>query len=383
MPAIYEIRVKSREGVLQEILTGTLGAPDTNENSGYIALSYVKQVNGVGNGTFVINADSAVVSYLDPDGATLLDAQIEFWRGDAANEITPYCDFYGFLRDREYVTDDNGITNFVAYLDEQQNLMRRAIVAWPLNEANRSLFTAVKASTVMTALATYNLSSSATVANGRETDTDLTGITVEADDDDGSVVTFSCAHRNLLEALQEVGELGGRDFWLEKTGAQAWEFRTDSYLGDDRTGTVTFSLPFGNMRLPSLRSSYRTEKTVAIVGGQGLDSARAVRVRTGTNYNASYNSYEVFVNGSQYATDDGLDTEGDARLEELRAKDSLRFEVIQVPSTLYGKHYFLGDLVSAYYRGFAYTPQIRGISVDVRERGTQNPEKIDVVTANA
>lgn len=383
MTAVYEIRIKSREGALQEVLTGALGSPSTNENSGYIALSYVKQVNGVGNGSFVINAESAVVQYLDPNGATLLDAQIEFWRSDEENEIEPYCDFYGFLRDREYVTDDNGITTFIAYLEEQQGLLRRAIVAWPLNEANRSLFTAVKVSTVMTTLAQYNVTSDATTANGRETSTDLTGITTETDDDSGSVVTFSCAHRNLLEALQEVGEAANRDFELVKTGAQAWEFRTDQIVGLDRSADVKFSLTFGNMRRPSLRSNHRTEKTKAIVGGQGVDDARAVRVRTGPNYNATYNSTEVFVNGNQYDSNDGLDTEGDARMRELWGRDTLSFEVIQVPNTLYGKHYFFGDVVSAYYLGFSFAPQIRKVSIDVRARDTQNPEKIEVVTADA
>lgn len=119
------------------------------------------------------------------------------------------------------------------------------------------------------------------------------------------------------------------------------------------------------------------------MAGGGNDDTRTYRTRTGANYNATYNSTVIFVNGTQYGSDnDGLDTEGDVRLEELRAKESLSFDVIQVPSTLYGKHYFLGDKVNAYFRGFSYNPQIYRVSVDVRARGNQSPEQIAITMAD-
>lgn len=384
MAAIYEIRIKSRAGALQETITGALGEPDNDENSGYIALAYTRQVNGCGNGTFLINADSAVVSYLDPNGATLLDAQVEFWRYDADNDIASYCDFYGFLRDREYFTDDNGTTNFVAFLDEQQDYLRRAIVNYPEGVANRSEFSGVPAETVLKTLVTYNATSAGTTSDGRDDDVDAWGayISVVSDGAEGSNVTISCAGRNLLEVLQEVADQGGMDFGLTKTGAQSWQFWTDTRMGDDHTDDVTFSLTYGNMRRPRLRSNHRTEKTKIIVAGQTTGGVRAKQTRTGANYNATYNSFETFVNGSQYDTSAGLQALGDQRAEELRALDELSFGVIQVPSTLYGKHYRLGDTVSAYYRGFAYTPKIMRVEVDVRARGTQNPEQVEIVMAD-
>ncbi len=135
------------------------------------------------------------------------------------------------------------------------------------------------------------------------------------------------------------------------------------------------------MRRPSLRSNRRSEKTAVTAGGQGVDTGRAVRTRTGTNYDATVNSYELFLNASQYTTDAGLDSAADERLEELRARDSLSFDVIQVPSTLYGLHYFLGDKVSAYLLGFAYTPQIRRVMVNVSAGGAM-PETLQVTAAD-
>lgn len=384
MTAYYEIRIYSPAGARQATLTGATGNPDDGADGGYISLAYAKQVNGVGNGLFVINAKSSIVAYLDPAGVPLLDAQIEFWRSDPDNAIAPYCDFYGFLRDREYDTDDNGVTTFIAMLDEQQDYLRRSIIAYRADTANRSLFSDVPAETVMKTLVTYNATAAGTTGDGRDVDVDDWGayLTVHGDGAEGSHVTKSCAGRILMDVLQEVADEGGLDFGLTKMGDQSWEFWTDTRMGDDHTADVKFSLPRGNMRRPHLRSNHRAEKTVAIVGGQDTGAARAVRVRTGANYNSVYNSFEVFVNASQYATDAGLDSAGDARLEELRAQDELTFDVIQVPSTLYGKHYRLGDTVSAYFLGFSYTPKITRVAIDVRNRGSQPPEQIQVTLAD-
>lgn len=387
MPATYEIRIYSRAGARQATLTGSSSSPDDGVDGGFTMLAYVKEVNGIGNGLFAVNAESSIVDYLDPNGVTLLDAQIEFWRSDSENSIDPYCDFYGFLRDREYSTDDNGQIQFVAHLDEQCDYLRRAAIDYRANVTNRTLFDNVPAETILKTLVTYNATTSGTTGDGRDRDVDAWGgyISVAADTAAGSNLTLSCMGRNLHEVLREVAETGGLDFSLVETGAQAWQFRTAALLGTDRSSgasTVTFSLPYGNMRRPTLRSSRRAEKTVVIAGGQGVDSARTVAVRTGANYHATYNSFELFINASQYTATAGLQTEADERLEELRSRDTLAFDVIQVPSTLYGKHYFLGDKVRAYFRGFAYTPQIRRVSVDVRNRGNQPVEQIQVTTAN-
>lgn len=384
MAVTHEIRIKSRAGALQEIVTGALGDPNEGQRDGYTQLSYVKEVNQVGGGLFVLNASGAVAEVLCPDGDPQLDMQIEVWRSDVDNDIDPYCDFYGFLRDREYITDDNGQVRLIAYMDEQNDYLRRSAVNYRANVSNRSAFSAVAAETILKTLVTRNATSSGTTADGRDRNVDAWGafVSVAADTAAGTSLTFSCMGRNLFEVLRETAETGGLDFSLVKTGAQAWEFRTAALLGTDRSASVTFSLPFGNMRRPGLRSNRRAEKTVVIAGGQGVDSSRAVAVRTGANYNATYNSSELFINASQYSTVAGLQTEADQRLEELRAHDTLFFDVIQVPSTLYGKHYFLGDKVRAYFLGFAYTPQIRRVQIDVIARGNQPTELIKVTTAD-
>lgn len=384
MAVEYYARIYSRAGVELELLTGQLGDP-TGANDGYSSLSYVKEVNGVGNGVITLNAQSGAVDVLAPNGVTELDAQVEFWRSDVENGIEPYCDFYGLLRDHEFYTDDNKVTHLIAYLDEQNDWLRREIVGYPANTANRSMFSAVATETILKTLVTRNATSSGTTGDGRIYNVDSWGanISVEADGATGTTQTKACFGRNLHEVLREIAEAGGLDFWLTKTGAQAWQFRTDALLGTDRTSAVTFALQYGNMRRPRLRTNRRAEKTVVVAGGQGIEDARLFVRRTGANYNASYNSSVGFLNDTRYSTAAGLNTAADERLEELRARDELTFDVIQVDNARYGLDYFLGDKVSAFYRGFSYTPQIHRVSIDVRDRGNQSPETIEVAMNNA
>lgn len=384
MSAEYELRIYSPAGVQLERVSGAGGAGDDPTQAGFLSISYAKGVNEVGSGGFTINAESAVIDALELNGEPILDTQVEIWRRDPDEDIVAYCDFYGFLRDRHYDTDDNGIVTYTAVLAEQNDLLARASIQYRANVANRSLFSAVATETILKTLVTRNATSSGTTADGRDRDVDAWGafVSVAADTAAGTTQTLACMGQNLFDVLQAVAGAGGLDFSLVKTAARAWEFRTAALLGTDRSASVTFSLPYGNMSRPSLHSNRRMERTVVIAGGQGTDAARAIRSRTGGNYDATVNSYELFLNASQYTTNAGLDSAADERLEELRARDSLDFDVIRVPSTLYGKHFFLGDKVSAFFLGKSYAPQIRRAQVTVQPNA-KKVENIEVTVADA
>ena len=367
MTVEYGIVIKTRAGVVKRVLSG--------QEDGFRALAYRKEVNAVGQLTFDLDAEHDAIDDLEQDG------QIEAWRRDAANGIDWYEDFSALFVDEERSADDDGNSTFRAICPGQMDFLSREIVAWPANHANRSLFSAVKASTIMTNLVTYNVvAASATTANGRIYTTDLANISVETDDNDGTAVTFACAQQPLWEALREVARIGNRDFWLERTGAQAWTFRTDNYLGDDRSATVTFALNHGNMSKPVLRRNRLNEKTRVLVGGQGNDADRTFVVRSGINYNSNYNSKVVLYPATQYTTTAGLNAAGDTRADELRARDDLTWDVIQTPGSLYDVHYFLGDLVTGYYQGVTATKQIVAVTVTFAP-SDERAETISIETA--
>jgi hypothetical protein len=339
-----------------------------------MSLAYVREVNGPGTLQFTINAAHVAIDDL------VLDAQVEVWRTDTENAIDWYCDFYGFWRGEQRRADSDGSSTYTAYCAGQMSLLARAIAAYPAATADRTTFTTEKAETIAKGLVTYNATSAGTTGDGRIRDVTLAGVTVQADGATGNTIDFNCAWRNLLASVQEVAQIGGGDFDLVKTAAQAWEFRWyDGQLGTDKSASITFALQYGNMANPVLTRNSSDEKTVAIVGGQGEEDARTVRVRTGTNYEAVHNATETFVQASMYTTTEGLNAAGDRELDTMKRRDVLTFDVLQVPSTRYGLHYGLGDLVTAYYQSITATKIIQRVTVSL---GSDGREQIKVELAD-
>lgn len=352
MAAEYKIRVYDRTGTLRYELVD------------YRALAYTKAVNAPGMAIITLDGQAPVVGAID------LDWQVEVYRRDLTYSLAWYCDFYGFFRDAEERADENGVRSATLYCPGQMSLLSRATVAYPAGTANRTVFTSDPAETIAKMLVTYNATSSGVTGDGRKRDVTLPTITVEADAAAGATLDINCAWVNLLGVLREVADVGSGDFDLVKTGAAAWEFRWyDGQLGTDKSGTLAFSLSQGNMTNPVLRRSTLDERTVAIVGGQGEEGARDVVVRTGANYDAAYNAVEVFVDARQMTTTAGLNAAGDAALSGYQARYDLRFDVLQIPSTVYGRDYVLGDLVTAVFGGYTSTKQVSSVAVEFGVNG--------------
>jgi hypothetical protein len=368
----YNVKVRNRSGIRQYEITD------------FLSLNYSKVVNDVGLLNVELSGSHAAIAALEKDG------QIEVWREDTANGIDAYCDFFGLYRARDRRTpreNKNGIFTLKAV--SQLHFLKRAILAFPAGTNLKNDFTSDPAETVMKNMVRYNATSDATTGNGRTrtVGTWATHVTYGADTAAGSDITKAFAHRNLLEALQEVSVLGGLDFDLVKTGAQAWEFRTYALLGDDLTDDVKFSVEWDNLEEPSLIGNDIDEATVAIVGGEGIAGARDFDVFTGPNYVAGYNDIEVFVNAAQQGAT-SLEAAGNARLNELRARDDFRFGVLQNGPFRYGRDYCIeggmGDLVSVLYYEATAVKKIRGAHISVTPTsGSEKNERVslDMVTA--
>jgi hypothetical protein len=248
------------------------------------------------------------------------------------------------------------------------------IVAWTAAYTNRSKFTSAKAETIANTLVKYNITSDATIANGREREGALTGVTVEADGAEGNTIDWYCAYDNLLETLQDLTLVGGGDFDLVKTSSTAWQYRWyTGQLGTDNSSSVTFALERGNMGNPVYIDNRLNEKTVCIVGGQGETSSRTIEVRTGTNY-AAGNNIETFEQATDITTQAGLQSRGDKALAEVEAVKEFSFDVLQIPGCEYGDDYVLGDLVTAVnpYDQTTYTVKVQSVSVSIEKDGTED-----------
>jgi len=347
MSTDYKLRIYNTSGVLQAELVD------------FAELAYTKRVNGAGSYAVRLRGDHSAIQDLTHR------AQVEIWRRDRTNEIDWYCDFYGLHLDEGYDYQQREVytTRGAGWLW----LLGTRYILYPAATASRSQFSSTVAETVLKTLVDYNAAANATTGNGRDRNGAITGLTVQADGSGGNSIDWTGPRKNLLAELQKIALVAGGDFDLVKTAAAAWEFRWYSgQIGTDRSSTVTFSLNHGNMAHPQYRYNRRDEKTVALVAGQGTESARETVTRTGTDYSAS-NDVEWFVDARNYASG-ALNAKGDEALDRKQARKVLTFDALRTPSCVYGSHYFLGDLVAARYRS-TFTQKIIGVTVSVKPSG--------------
>lgn len=368
MTASYRLHILTAAGVLKHILAANPGSSDPTKG-GFLELAYTNQVDTVGDCAFIL--DGAHVALAD-----LTDrAQVEVWRSDQENGIDWYRDWSGFFLDEERWLAD-GLSLYKAYCKGDQQWLSDRAVLFDADVTNRTSFAAARAETIMKTLATYNCTASASVANGRDADGTITGFSVQADGANGNTLDWMCARDNLLESLQKLAAIAGGDFDVIKTAAAAWEFRWyTGQRGTDRTASVVFSLDHGNMADPHYSKKRSGRITSVVVGGTGTGSDRLIRARTGNGYSAS-NNIEAFYNGSsQSPTADALDDLGDQYLFDHRDQEQFSFKVLQTPSCLYGRDYFLGDKVTAKFLTVTTTPKIIKVGVEVK---SGDKDQIDV-----
>lgn len=365
MSAEYQIRLKTPGGTLKAVITD------------FLWLEYSKGVNEPGLARFALNGDHPALSEFEDKG------QVEIWRRDSRNDIDWYDDFGALWRAQERSTDERSV--FVATCPGQMAMLGWRYILYYAGTDMRTQFDAVAAETVLKTLVEYNATSSGTTGDGRQRTAanggSLSGftVTIETDSDGGNSIDWSCAWKNLLGELQKIARIAGGDFDLIRTGAATWEFRWYSgQRGTDRTSTVIFSLARGNMKSPTYTYDRLKERTVAVAAGQGQEDNRGVEVRTGADH-ATDNDIEMFVDARSYSSSAGLQAAADEALEAKQARQTLDFEVLQTPSTRYGKHYcidgVLGDLVTARYKEISISQKIVGVTVKVDGDGN---ESIDV-----
>jgi hypothetical protein len=365
MPTSYIVRIRNRAGARQYDVTD------------FLALNYSKYLNGYGLLNVDLPGNHQAIAALEKDG------QIEIWRFDDSAGITPYCDFFGLYRDRNIQTPREALGGiYTIKCVEQKQYLWRAVDGFAAGTNLRNDFTADAAETCMKLMVQYNATADATTGNGRKRTIGAwaNNITVESDAAGGNSITKAFAHRRLGEALQELAVLGDIDFDLVKTGARAWQFRTYAPLGSDLTATVKFSRAWDNLDEPSLVGNAIDEETVAMVWGEGEGSAREFTARTSANHNTDWNDVETYVDARNQVSA-SLAAAGDVRLNEMRARDDFRFNILQSGAYRYGRDYcisgVLGDLVSVTYYEGTGTKRIRGAQVAVgNSSGGQNNESI-------
>jgi len=353
-----DIHAPAPSGALQAQIDGT----------SYTDLKFTRQVNAPGFFSFSINTDHASFPYI------VNDALVVIWRRNVAQGVGWYEEFSGLVRatQREYINFDSLNVSGAGVL----SLLNRRHILYYADTANRTLFTSVPAETIMKILVEYNAAASATVGNSRLRAGAISGLSVQANSALGNTLSLSCAYDNLLSTLQFISSPGGGggDFDLIRSSGASYEFRWyTGQRGTDRTASIIFALEYDNMAHPVYSINRFDQKTVAIVGGQGLTSSRTIAIRSGGDYSAGID-IETFLDGRNESIAAALNSKGDIALEANANKiKSFSFDVLQVPSYFYGQHYFLGDLVSYRYADISGSVKIFGVTAAIEnDTGKEN-----------
>ena len=313
------------------------------------------------------------------------NAQGELWRRDTRAGIGWYKEFSGLFRSGKFNTDSSGINFFTASFPGDMWLLSSRIIAWPAGIANQTVFTATPVETIEKTIVQYNCGSSALVSNGRaQEDGVIIGLNVDDDSGGGSIQDWRCSWTDVLSELQKLAKIDGSDFNLVKTGPATWTFYFYPVTrGVDRTSTVRFALNLGNMKKPVYTLDKINESTVAIVGGKNFNANRQSTIVYGDTYSAS-NKIEMWVDARESDTLAYLQAKGAEKLYQAQARNKLAFEVIQTSATVYGREYFLGDLVTAYYAGITFAQRVFGVAISFApSSGGNNPETIQIEMRDA
>lgn len=363
----YQIRLKDVAGVQVALITD------------WYSLEFRRKVNGVDSCTLEIDGNLDVIDEF------VLDGQLEVWRSDlAASPAIPlYLEYEGFHRTEIRHTTIEGRSTYSSLGLGYDHLLDRRIVLYAsgFGRANKQL----AGETAIKQYVNENAGPAATSPPRLLSSGVMAGLTIQPDGAAGAIWTGARAYRNVLDTLVEIARDSGVDFGVVGTGPATFEFRAQaSPWGDDRTTVgldpatglngagnppVIFSLEFGNMEAPSYSKDRRAEVNAVIALGQGQEADRVLAERTDVAAIAesTWNRLEISKQANSESTAAGLQSIGDEALAALQAKEVFSFSALQIPSTLYGRDYFLGDLVTARYGTIEQNKKIIGVRITVRE----------------
>jgi hypothetical protein len=353
MPVSHYIKITTAAGTNPVFVTQSPSGNDPTKGP-FGNLAYSNVLNGYGICSFTLNGDHVALATLVPG------ALVEVWREWPELGVTSYREWSGIYLDESSSIDENNGDIFQATCVGDQYWLSTASIAWPAGTVDRSIFASTYGEDIMKFLVLTNVGVDALATNGRDRDHVISGLDSEGGVGHGNSLDWACANENLLNNLQKLAQVAGGDFDLIKTGPAAWEFRWyTGQRGTDRSASVKFSVELGNMASPRYSNVRSGEKTVALVKGQGVEIYRASAIRTGVNYNASTNNNEMYVNASSQATTAAtLNAAGDAALKSSQAVETIAFDALPFPNSVYGKHWFLGDKVTVKYKGHTLTPRV-------------------------
>lgn len=312
------------------------------------------------------------------------DRMVQVWRAPAGGKLGFWRAY--FVREWEFATMDDGAETLEITGPDQNDLLRRRIVAAysgtpyasKVDFADDMMKEAVSESQVVNG----NLP----VDSGSRAWNDFS---VQADTSSGPAITKSFPFHYLLtesgegvlaiiaNAAKAQGEEVFFDVALNAVTGSSISFQFRTYTGQpgmDVTRQVVFNKDQGNMKSPKLRISYAQERNYIYAAGQGEGEGRKIKqVYDVSRYNLSqWNRCEGFADARNESTETGVEMAGYAALAEGQPK--IRFSAVPVDTegTRFGRDWDFGYKVTAKYRNYENTHIIRAVSLTVDGNGKES-----------
>lgn len=326
---------------------------------GGLSIRYARELNGVGMCVWAVESDHPVLSLIDEDDRIEISITNDTSDGDFYSWDT---DFYGLYRARQTATDQIGNQYAMLYFPSAEEVLTRAIVNYKAGTSDRSAFTNVGIGSIFGIVWQRNCTTLGTTADGRERDAASTLSTVGSGSGDTTLIDYRCAWKNVLTTLQELAIRGGDTFQVNRNFSTNELSMLVNIANVDKSADVVFAISLNTLGQSSLSENKMEEKTVAVVGGAGEESARAISVRTGANQSTT-NDYEIFVDFKDTSTAAILDDRGDISLSSRQARPTITADVLQSSGYKYLVDYELGNLVTLDFGGLQVTRQVSQVNV--------------------
>jgi len=331
----YKIIVKDNLGASSVIITDLLW------------VKCFRAINTMATLDFAIDLDDPAYEYIQ------FNDIIELWRKNESMEMPWRLEFRGLCRGGEFKSMGGSPRQVVVvHCVGSLWLLTTRIIAYDDAVEGFSLWTAYAPAIVARSVVRYNCTSLATPSRGRYKTGEILGLSVEADKGETGSWVFAANYETVYDFVRYLADVEDEIFDLTYVEPGQWLFEYwnhDNPFGNDLTDTVKFSLSLDNMETPNLSYDRRKEKTVAIVFGPPLmGGGHDTYVVYGPDW-SSVNDLEISLESDGERLN--LFPRGRALLALLRARKRFQFQVIQQPGCYFGKHYDLGDRVSARYEG--------------------------------
>lgn len=248
----------------------------------------------------------------------------------------------------------------------------------------------------MTALWNYNVSSSANgnppsmttamtrrygTALNRWTDGRITNATAATDLSIGNAIEYACSGENVLVAMQKTADIGSLDFTVNLTiSTVSFSLFYADTLGADRRSYVKFSQQNNTVGTLTRTSNLINAVTLYHAIGKGKDKNN-LKAKYPTTAPTGISLREAYAKGADSVNASQLQNLARSRYAQQQRKiNSYDIQVLQSGAWLYGRDYFLGDLVTVQVTSTStLTRKVYAVSLSVNSQGVEEV-RVDLAT---